>query len=485
MEESTLVSTVKQRGEDTGREPPPGELAERGVGSSAEEIDFGVYCPAICHTKPFALDKATGHLDPLKLTVNINAALRGKKINRNNTSPAPTGVPQQQCSWVREARSVSTAGVKTARRHEFEIHNKPLRAFLNKPPEPPLLSRGLRASPSARRSPGVRGKEDEDGTGSVFREEEEEEEEEEDALSQWEISRVGSDYLEIQSVAVLKLFPPPPPLPPPASPPPRLRKSDGTHQIHDIMIKLWGDTDKALENLDGVEATPAQRGSSLVTITASPENCTVCKVLHPSVPSASPLPGSDQRRGKSALTERGGPDPTPGQENRGRRRGVNSISARDRKIKQLGLSARDGQPQWKSITGVTASISHCLPAAIKSEVQGEDGERLRTAVHSSGLAEGEAGRTLDGRFITHSSCWPDESSPRDKVRVHIIIIIIIIVNYRAAEPPEMGHPVSIPTFRISDDPERIRGFTVHKAFVAAQPANTMETGDELPSHRDI
>lgn len=27
-------------------------LHRQRVGSAAEEIDFGVYCPAICHTKP-------------------------------------------------------------------------------------------------------------------------------------------------------------------------------------------------------------------------------------------------------------------------------------------------------------------------------------------------------------------------------------------------------------------------------------------------
>lgn len=27
-------------------------LRRQRVGSAAEEIDFGVYCPAICHTKP-------------------------------------------------------------------------------------------------------------------------------------------------------------------------------------------------------------------------------------------------------------------------------------------------------------------------------------------------------------------------------------------------------------------------------------------------
>lgn len=43
------------------------------MGSAAEEIDFGVKRPAICHTEPSLEDKAAGHLDPLKLTVNMAA----------------------------------------------------------------------------------------------------------------------------------------------------------------------------------------------------------------------------------------------------------------------------------------------------------------------------------------------------------------------------------------------------------------------------
>lgn len=97
-------------------------LHRQRVGNVAEEIDFGVYCPAICHTKLSALDKATGHLDPLKLTVNINAA-PGKKINRNKTlTLMPPPHPVTEVLLDGKGKAVLTVGVKTAHKDELEIH---------------------------------------------------------------------------------------------------------------------------------------------------------------------------------------------------------------------------------------------------------------------------------------------------------------------------------------------------------------------------
>lgn len=52
-------------------------LSRQRVGSGPEKIDFGVY-RSLFVIVSLPLDEATGHFDPAKLTVNINAAV-GKK----------------------------------------------------------------------------------------------------------------------------------------------------------------------------------------------------------------------------------------------------------------------------------------------------------------------------------------------------------------------------------------------------------------------